>query len=60
MADHGGDNLCPSELKEKGRISIVSYVQGFPKKTPVYHKSKIFLIYSVMMKKVIYNVTYQF
>ena len=52
MADHGGDNLCPSELKEKGRISIVSYVQGFPKKTPVYHKSKIFLIYSVMMKKV--------
>ena len=30
---------------------IDAYVQGFPKKTPVSHKSKIFLINSVMIRK---------
>ena len=29
-----------------------TYIQGFPKKIPVSQKSKIFLIYSVMIRKI--------
>ena len=38
---------------------MLSELQGFPKKTPVFQKSKIFPIYSVIIKKVD-NVKYQF
>ena len=42
---------------EKARVPIKEeqiwymQIQGFPKKTPVPQKSKIFLIYSVMIRK---------
>ena len=32
--------------------TLFRFIQGFPKKTPVSQKSKIFLIYSVMIRKV--------
>ena len=47
---------CLAELTFQSKVSpreivIVENAQGFSKKTPFYQKSKIFLIYLVMLKK---------
>ena len=44
--------LCFLSAIFVGLRPMVIIVQGFPKKTPVSQKSKIFLIYSVMIGKV--------